>query len=133
MVVQSELPSIQVTFIMGGVYNPEFGSECLDGGEHCFYQPDEPHLDVRVREAINRAINRKEINEQLFDGIGQPHAVWGYHPALPGPAGIPMWLAEYEDHYGFDPERSRSTPEGIGTRRLQAHDTAHRACPACLR
>ena len=104
-VIQSELPSIQVTFIMGGVYNPEYGSECLDGGERCFYQADEPHLDVRVREAINRAINRTEINEHLFDGIGQPHAVWGYHPALPG--WNPRWLEEYEDHYGFDPERAR--------------------------
>ena len=104
-VVQSQLPSLQVTFIIGGVYNPEAGSECLDGGERCFYQADEPHLDVRVREAINRAINRQEINEQLFDGIGQPHVVWGYHPALPG--WNPRWLEEHEEKYGFDPERAR--------------------------
>ena len=66
VVLQSELPSIQVGFIIGGVYNPEAANDCADGGERCFYQPDEPHLDPRVREAINRAIDRNEINEQLF-------------------------------------------------------------------
>ena len=113
-VVQSQLPSLQVTFIMGGVYNPEFGSECLKESDEppCFYHPDEPHLDVRVREAVNRAINRTEINEQLFDGIGQPHTVWGYHPSLPGYN--PRWLEEFDDKYGFDPERSRQLLKEAG-------------------
>ncbi len=109
VVLQSELPSIQVGFIIGGVYNPEAPNDCADGGERCFYQPDEPHLDPRVREAINRAIDRNEINEQLFGGIGQPHAVWGYHPALPG--WNPRWLEEYDETYGFDPERARELLE----------------------
>ena len=112
VVLQSELPSIQVGFIIGGVYNPEAANDCADGGERCFYQPDEPHLDPRVREAINRAIDRNEINEQLFGGIGQPHAVWGYHPALPG--WNPRWLEEYDDKYGFDPERARELLEEAG-------------------
>ena len=105
VVLQSELPSIQVAFIIGGVYNPEEPSVCADGSAGCFWQANEPHLDVRVREAINRAIDRNEINEQLFGGIGDPHAVWGYHPSLPG--WNPRWMDEYEQHYGFDPERAR--------------------------
>ena len=111
-VVQSELPSYQVSFIIGGVFNPEVPNDCADGGERCFYQPDEPHLDPRVREAINRALNRDEINEQLFAGIGQPHVVWGYHPALPG--WNPRWLDEFDDKYGFDPERARQLLEESG-------------------
>ena len=112
VILQSELPSIQVGFIIGGVYNPEVSNECADGGERCFWQPDEPHLDPRVREAINRSIDRNEINEQLFGGIGRPHAVWGYHPALPG--WNPRWYEEYEDKYGFDPERARQLLEEAG-------------------
>ena len=111
-VVQSELPSYQVSFIIGGVYSPEVPNDCADEGERCFYQTDEPHLDPRVREAINRAINRDEINEQLFAGIGQPHVVWGYHPALPG--WNPRWLEEFDDKYGFDPERARQLLEESG-------------------
>ncbi len=105
-VLQSELPSIQVAFIIGGVYNPEEAGPCkAEGFEDCFYQAGEPHLDPRVREAINRAIDRDEINEALFGGIGRPHTVWGYHPALPGYN--PRWTAEFDEKYGFDPERSR--------------------------
>ena len=49
-----------------------------------YHDPSDPHLDRRVREAINRAINREEINETLFSGFGSPHPVWGFHPSLPG-------------------------------------------------
>ena len=104
-VLQSELPSIQVAFIIGGVYNPEEAGPCqTDEFENCFYQPDEPHLNPMVREAINRSINRDEINEQLFGGIGRQHTVWGYHPALPGYN--PRWTEEFDEKYGFDPERA---------------------------
>ena len=105
-VLQSELPSIQVAFIIGGVYNPEEAGPCLtDEFQNCFYQPDEPHLNPMVREAINRAINRQEINEQLFGGIGRQHTVWGYHPALPGYN--PRWTEEFDEKYGFDPDKAR--------------------------
>ena len=105
-VLQSELPSIQVAFIIGGVYNPEEAGPCTqEGFENCFYQPDEPHLDARVREAINRSINREEINAELFGGIGRQHTVWGYHPALPGYN--PRWTEEFDNKYGYDPERAR--------------------------
>ena len=105
-VLQSELPSIQVAFIIGGVYNPEEAGPCKqEGFENCFYREGEPHLDPRVREAINRAIDRDEINEELFGGIGRQHTVWGYHPALPGYN--PRWTEEFDEKYGFDPERAR--------------------------
>ena len=112
-VLQSELPSIQVAFIIGGVYNPEEAGPCLaEGFENCFYQPDEPHLDPKVREAINRSINREEINRELFGGIGRQHTVWGYHPALPGYS--PRWTEEFDDKYGFDPELAAQLLEESG-------------------
>ena len=112
-VLQSELPSIQVAFIIGGIYNPEEAGPCLtEEFQNCFYQPDEPHLNPMVREAINRSINRQEINEQLFGGIGRQHTVWGYHPALPGYS--PRWTEEFDEKYGFDPERARELLQESG-------------------
>ena len=112
-VLQSELPSIQVAFIIGGIYNPEEAGPCQDEEfQNCFYQADEPHLDPRVREAINRAINRDEINEQLFGGIGRQHTVWGYHPALPGYN--PRWTEEFDEKYGFNPDRARELLQESG-------------------
>ncbi len=112
-VLQSELPSIQVAFIIGGVYNPEEAGPCLtDDVENCFYQAGEPHLNPKVREAINRSINRDEINQQLFGGIGRQHTVWGYHPALPGYN--PRWTEEFDDKYGFDPDLAAQLLEESG-------------------
>ena len=95
IIVESELPSIQVAFVMGGIYSPLSP----------YHDPSDPHLDVRVREAINRAINREEINETLFSGFGSPHPVWGYHPSLPG--WNPRWSEEFDAKYSFDPDRAR--------------------------
>ena len=95
VIVESELPSIQVAFVMGGIYSPLSP----------FHDPTDPHLDVRVREAINRAINREEINEQLFSGFGSPHPVWGFHASLPGWSN--RWAEEFDAKYGFDPDRAR--------------------------
>ena len=57
-----------------------------------------------MREAINRAINRDEINQQLFGGIGERHPTWGFHPNLPG--WNPRWSEEFDEKYGFDPEKA---------------------------
>ena len=69
-------------------------------------------MTPRFGEAINRAINRDEINEQLFGGIGRQHTVWGYHPALPGYN--PRWTEEFDEKYGFDPERARELLQESG-------------------
>ena len=111
-VIQSQLPSIQVAFIIGGVYNPNEAAPCADGSEGCFWRADEPHLDPKVREAINRSIDRDEINQQLFGGIGRQHTVWGYHPALPGYS--PRWTEEFDDKYGFDPDKARQLLQDAG-------------------
>ena len=93
-ILESELPSIQVGLSMGGIYSPSSP----------FHTPSEPHLDVRVREAINRAIDRVQINEALFNGIGRPSPVWGYRPSQPG--WNPRWLREFDSRYGYEPERA---------------------------
>ncbi len=102
IIVESELPSIQVAFVMGGIYSPLSP----------YHDPSDPHLDVRVREAINRAINREEVNTELFSGFGSPHPVWGFHPSLPG--WNPRWAEEFDEKYGFDPDRARELIQESG-------------------
>ncbi len=112
-VAQSQGTAIQVGFIIGGVYNPEEAGPCQEEGKTgCFYQPDEPHLDPLVREAINRAINRDEIIQGLFGGIGEPHYVWGYHRDLPG--WNTRWDEEFDEKYSFDPDRARELLKEAG-------------------
>ena len=65
-----------------------------------------------MREAINRAINRDEINQQLFGGIGERHPTWGFHPNLPG--WTPRWSEEFDEKYGFDPEKARQLLKEAG-------------------
>ncbi len=71
-----------------------------------------PFLDVRVRRALNLAINRTEIAETIMGGMAQPasqligEGVFGYNPDLPP--------------YAYDPEAARALlaeagyPNGFG-------------------
>ena len=95
VVLASELPSMQVGLIMGGIYSPS----------STYHTRSEPHLDVRVREAINRAIDREKINRVLFNGIGRPSPVWGYHPTQSG--WNSRWSEQFNSRYQYDPERAR--------------------------
>jgi peptide/nickel transport system substrate-binding protein len=85
-----------------------------------------PFDDVRVRQAVNYAIDRQAIVDNLFAGFGVPAAVthpqasWGFNPDL--------------EPYPYDPEKARELlaeagyPDGFDTEfdtfvgRLPAHD-----------
>lgn len=95
-----------------------------------------PFDDVRVRQAINYAIDRQGIVDNLFAGFGKPAAVthpeasWGYNPDL--------------EPYPYDPERAMELlaeagyPDGFETEfdtfvgRLPAHDTIAQAVASQL-
>jgi ABC-type transport system substrate-binding protein len=53
-----------------------------------------------VREAINRAIDRDEIQETLFRGAGTLMLAQGFHPTVPG--WNPQWETDFPVMYGFD-------------------------------
>ena len=61
-----------------------------------------PFLDVRVRQALNRAINRTEINDAYFGGKGVVMQVNHLNPGRPG--WNQRWVDEFESKYGFDPD-----------------------------
>ena len=102
--VESQVPAFQVAFFMGGQYYAT--PEALDR--------DFPWLDRRVRQAINFAINRDEINDIVFPGRAETAEVAGFHPSLAGwnpdwqtypynPGFAKQLLAEagYPDGFGF--------------------------------
>jgi len=95
-VVNSQLPAMQFTFVMGGNYRSDLADR---------YDPSVPVTNIKVREAINRAVDRQEIIDTLFAGNGAFQQVWAYHPALPG--FDPSWAEQFDEKYGYDPERAK--------------------------
>ncbi len=61
-----------------------------------------PFLDVRVRQALNRAINRDEINGAYFGDKGVVMQVNHLNPGRPG--WNQRWVDEFPAKYGFDPD-----------------------------
>lgn len=58
-----------------------------------------PFDDVRVRQALAYAIDRKEIGEKAFDGFAQP--LWG-PPLIP-----PFWAGNTEKYYELNREKAK--------------------------
>ena len=85
--ISSQLPARSIVWFMGGQYNSS--SDRLD--------PTVPWLDLRVRMAMNLAIDRALLNEVFYDGRAKPMPVFGFHPSLPG------WDPSWQP-YPYDPE-----------------------------
>jgi len=67
--------------------------------------PDSPLQDVRVRRALNQAIDRDLLNESLFRGKGEVMVRNNYHPTRP--AWDPSWEQRFPEAYGYDPQKAR--------------------------
>ena len=98
----SKLPAIQHQWQFGGLY---FASpDKLD--------PKVPFVKKEVRQAMNMAINRQAIADNLLGGKVQPHRIMGYHQQLDGAIwpGIwnPDWDKRFEDLYGYDPAKAKA-------------------------
>jgi ABC-type transport system substrate-binding protein len=78
-----------------------------------YYDPslleDEPWLDSHggtlVRQAMNKAINRAELHQEIFQGRGEQSRVYGWHHTLLGYNSV--WDEMWEEQYGYDPERAK--------------------------
>jgi ABC-type transport system substrate-binding protein len=68
-------------------------------------QPDLPVTDVRVREAMNRAVNKNTINRNLFDGRAHVGFTAGFWKQMSGWS--EDWVTNWERDYGYDPERAK--------------------------
>jgi peptide/nickel transport system substrate-binding protein len=89
-VITSIFPGNQILIQMGGLY---FNTpDKLD--------PQNPFTNIKVRQALNKAINKKELARTLFSDRVTISPVLGYYPNLPG--WNPAWLEKYDKLYGYD-------------------------------
>ena len=81
-------------FFFGGLYfsNPEL-------------LQDLPWENVKVRAAMNKAINRQELIDTIYDGRATIATHHGFQPGLDG--WDPQWAADFDDLYGYDPEGAK--------------------------
>jgi peptide/nickel transport system substrate-binding protein len=74
--------------------------------------PDSPLLDVKVRKALQKAINLDELNKAFFAGKGQPMIQTHMHPNSPG--WNPEWVSKFQDEYGYDPAAAKALLQEAG-------------------
>ena len=95
VVYRSSGPSHLGSVGFGGLYRED----------HDYYKADVPWLDIRIRKAINHAINRDELIEEIFGGDAIKMLVGGYHQVNEG--WNPDWEKNFERDYGYDPELAK--------------------------
>ena len=99
-VIQSNFPGNQLNGIFQGLHPEE-----PRNFDPPFQDPTLPYTNMKVREAMNRAIDKETIKNTLFSGRVTTSPQIGFYESLPG--WDPRWLEEYEEHYGYDPDRAR--------------------------
>lgn len=67
--------------------------------------PESPLMNVKVRRAINQAVNRDELNKAFFAGKGELIHLNHLHPTLPGWS--PDWEKRFNDEWGYNPTKAR--------------------------
>ncbi len=71
-----------------------------------YVYPDVPMMDIRIRQAISKAIDREVINQALFNGGADIMQVQGYNPRSDG--WNSEWPATFEANFNYDPEGAMS-------------------------
>lgn len=107
-IFESPLPSVGLTIVPFGQYyvtevnwNPDTEPWAAPG-----------ETGVLVRQAMNRAINREQIINELFKGRGEPMYNTIFHDSLEG--WNPRWADEFEEKYGYDPELAKQLLDQAG-------------------
>jgi peptide/nickel transport system substrate-binding protein len=101
-ILTSELPAIQHQWHFGGLYF--LTPEKLDSKV--------PFVHKQVRQAMNIAINRSAIADNLLGGRVQPHMINGYNRQLdtaiwPG-IWNPEWDRRFDELYGHNPAKAKA-------------------------
>ena len=104
--IKSRGPAQQVQINFGGLY---FGTEDEDRnkfiGTTGTLDPDLPFTNIKVRQAMNKAIDRETIKQELYKGRVTAEYVHGFYEGLPG--WDPTWADRFEESHGYDPDRAR--------------------------
>jgi len=96
-IITSAQAAQQTALVMGGLFMDSQG-----------YAAEQklPWQDIRVREAMNHAIDRQAMIDVLYDGRADILPVWSMDPRFDGYA--PTLAQRFEEAYGYDPERART-------------------------
>ncbi len=70
-----------------------------------FKWPNSPLMDPRVRQAINRSLNRDELNKALYGGKGDMMFVNHMNPSRPG--WNTAWEKAWKESYSYDPAAAK--------------------------
>ena len=107
--IRSRQVAQQTVIAFGGLY---FGTENKATQRYTEYggitgrlDPKVPWTDKKVRQAMNKAINRDEILKVMYKGRATPTYVAGFYPDLPG--WDPTWAKRFTEMYGYDLKKAR--------------------------
>ena len=95
-IISSQNPGKQVVLIPNGLY--------LSSGDPAA-KPELPWADIRIREAMNRALDRDTIIDVIFAGRADKLVRYGMHE--PHEGFEPALVERFEEMYGYDPERAK--------------------------
>jgi peptide/nickel transport system substrate-binding protein len=111
--VRSRGTAQQVQIGFGGLY---FGTEDKATGRYIgttgTLDENVPWTKKKVRQAMNKAINREELRQVLYKGRAELMYVHGFYPDLPG--WDPTWKDRFPEMYGYDPEAAKTLLKEAG-------------------
>ncbi len=98
-VIQSTQETVQTLLQFGGMHfeNTEKWPDHWD--------PTTPFNKINIRKAMNKAIDRDAIRDEIYLGRATPNYKMAYHPNNEG--WNPEWVTKWEEMYGYDPEEAR--------------------------
>jgi peptide/nickel transport system substrate-binding protein len=95
-VVTSRIPAMQTAFLFNGLHMLS---------DDPAYRPDLPWADIRIRQAINHAIDRQAMVDVLYEGRADILPRFAMDPRHEGYT--PELEARFEEMYGYNPERAK--------------------------
>jgi peptide/nickel transport system substrate-binding protein len=107
--IRSRGTAQQVQIIFGGLYfgteDPQKKRYTESGGTTGKLDPSVPWTNKKVRQAMNKAINREELRQVLYKGRADLMYVHGFYPDLEG--WDPTWEQRFAEMYGYDPAAAK--------------------------
>lgn len=92
--------STQPGMITGAIFNGLYQRSGDDA-----FNPAIPWTDIRVREAMNRALDRDAMIDVLYEGRAAKVPSWLMDPRHEGY--VPELAERFEEMYGYDPDRAK--------------------------
>ncbi len=105
-VITSTNEAAQTTIIIGGLYfenTEKFPDQ---------YTPGLPMENLNIRKALNKAVDRDAIKQEIYLGRATNNYRHAFHPANEG--WNPAWVENWEEMYGYDPDEARRLLESEG-------------------